>query len=67
MKGTIKADKHFVTFSFDPFIIESMERCFFIGPEYCKIRGYVQYMVIIGDISYMVDIMPQDEAREMYE
>ena len=67
MEGTLKADKHFVTFPiFEP-DEPVMEMEWLFGPEHDKERGYVWIMGFIDDVSYMVDIMPLDEVRHMYE
>ena len=64
MEGTLKADKHFVTFAFDHIAIEIQP---ILGPRYEPEVGYVWLMGFIDDVSYMIDIMPMDEARHMYE
>ena len=64
MQGTLKADKHFVTFAFDYSVIEIQP---LLGPKHAPEIGYVWLMGFIDDVSYMVDIMPMDEARCMYE
>jgi len=67
MRGTLKADKHFVTFSFDPLVedIANSGDYLFIKDE--PSIGYVWILGFINDVSYMIDIMPMDEARHMYE
>jgi len=64
MEGTLKADKHFVTFAFDYSILEYD---MLTGAKFTPEIGYVWTLCFIDDVSYMVDIMPMDEARHMYE
>ena len=67
MKGTIKADKHFVAFAFDRLVEEMVNFGVYLFVEHAPERGYVWVLGFINNISYMIDIMPMDEARCMYE
>ena len=67
MEGTLKADKHFVTFAFDTLVEDFINSGDFLFLDLAPERGYVWLMGFIDDVSYMVDIMPMDEARHMYE
>ena len=64
MEGTLKADKHFVTFAFDQDVFDSQ---WLTSAKWEPELGYVWVMGFIDDVSYMIDIMPMDEARHMYE
>ena len=65
MEGRMKADKHFVTFAFDP-LIEEMINGNYLFLENAPKLGYVWIMGFFGDVSYMIDILSMDEARYMY-
>ena len=64
MEGTLKAQKHFVTFAFDYSVLDSQ---WLTNAKWESGIGYVWVLCFIDDVSYMVDIMPMDEARYMYE
>ena len=64
LEGTLKADKHFVTFAFDGSVLDCQ---WLTNAKWEPEIGYVWVMGFIDDVSYMVDIMPMDEARHMYE
>ena len=63
MNGTLKADKYFVTFQFDPLLLSVDIFMHLNAPE----LGYYWIMCFINDVSYMIDILTMDEARGMYE
>ena len=63
MDGTLKADKHFVAFAFDYTVLNMAPLMVRHEPQI----GYVWMMGFIDDVSYLIDIMPMDEARHMYE
>ena len=67
MEGTLKTDKHFVAFAFDPLVEDMVNFGDYLFVEYAPERGYVWALGFINNISYMIDIMPMDEARQMYE
>ena len=66
MEGTLKADKHFVTFAFDPIIEDIIHFGNYFTVENSPELGYVYMLCFIKDTSYLIDIMPMDEARHMY-
>ena len=66
MEGALRADKHFVAFAFDN-IVDRLIFGNYLFLENAPEIGYVWIMGFIGDTSYMIDIMPMDEARHMYE
>jgi len=67
MEGTLKADKHFVTFAFDPLVEDMVNSGDYLFVQNAPNRGYVWILGFINGVSYMIDIMPMDEARQMYE
>jgi len=67
MEGTLKADKHFVAFAFDRLVEDMVNFGDYLFLEHAPERGYVWAMGFINNVSYMIDIMPMDEARHMYE
>lgn len=67
MEGTLKADKHFVTFAFDPQIQKTVDYGNYLWIRNAPELGYVWIMCFIDAESYLIDIMPMDEARHMYE
>ena len=67
MEGTLKADRHFVTFAFDNDIEDMVNIGNYLFVTNSPELGYVWIMGFIDDVSYMIDIMPMDEARHMYE
>jgi len=67
MEGTLKADKHYVTFAFDPKLMTVIDDNRLLPWKYSKEIGYVWTIYFEEEVSYLVDIMPMDEARCMYE
>ena len=67
MQGTLKARKHFVAFSFDPLVEKMVNSGNYLFVKNAPSIGYVWILGFIDDVSYIIDIMPMDEARHMYE
>ena len=67
MEGTLKADKYFITFAFDPFVKDMANSGDYLFVQNAPNRGYVWILGFINGVSYMIDIIPMDEARHMYE
>ena len=68
MEGKIKADRHCVVFHFDRVVMEVVYNGNYLTPpKYDRTLGYVWVLCWIDGVSYMMDILPMDEARHMYE
>jgi len=65
MKGTLKADRSYVIFAHE--FPDDFEILFTLWDEVAKSVGYVQVFGFLNGESTMLNIMPQDEARVMYE